>query len=269
MGRDQLCKGERVAKTMGKETRAVILDMTPASRLGRIAYFFDLSGEVMATSMNVRTQPYLARTQALAVVVDPLAMSAVRSSLTEEEVLKVIELDPSMIEDNKTNDPGFIIHRLVQVRGDGSAKLARLAVVVTKKDILSNTGIGSALAQETEPVESWLRRFGLRNELDLLSQHAREVRYLASGFEDDGEELLALIHWSIGLDGQRLKAWRWPSRGHTAPPTRDPWPSRDLKGRIPPSYRVGRRGLLGSFILAAVAGPVLLVIGLVYLSLFL
>jgi hypothetical protein len=269
-GRDQFRAGYRLAKTLGDRTRAVIFDMKPARSRGRIAYFFDLSGEVTGTSKKLRTQPYLARTPALAVVVDPLAMPAVVSSLTQEENMRVRNLDQSMAEDSKFGDPASIMQRFAQVRSDGTAKLERLAVIVTKKDILSTTGIGAPLAHKTEPVESWLRRLRLRNELEVLSQQAREVRYLASGFDDDGRDLLGLVQWVIGLDDQKVSTWHWPSRRRAASPVRHPWPARDLKGRIPPSYQLGRIELLSSSVLAAIAGPILLILGLAYLfSLFL
>jgi Double-GTPase 2 len=263
-GRAEFRNGYQLAKTLGEVTRAVVLEVAPPGRRGRLAYFFDLSGEVLAESQAVRRQPYLSRTRALAVVVDPLAMPEVLAGLTEEEKTRVPGLDNSDSERKQFIDPASIIHRITRVRSDEMPKLERVAVIVTKKDIMAETGIGAPLATNSEPVESWLERLRLRNQLDVLRQRAEEVRYLASGFDDDGSDLLDLLRWTIALDSGRRFRWRWLARRRAPTQVRRPWPARKLEDRIPPSYRLGRMGLLSGFTLAAIIAPACFLSGLAY-----
>jgi Double-GTPase 2 len=264
-GREEFRSGHRLAKTIGEETRAVILDLVPAAGRGEIAYFFDLSGEVMATSAQVHRQAYIPLTRALAVVIDPFAMPAILSSLTGEEKKRLSSIDRSIATNNESVDPALIIQRLAGVRSPELPKIERLAVIITKKDLIAEVGEGIALANGDETAETWLRRHRLRNELDILRQRADEVRYLASGFSDDGQELQKLVRWVIGLDDVR----RFPRIGVFAPRTaasvRRPWPMREYEGKIPSSYRIGRLTLLAGFAIASAAGSFVLLAGLLYI----
>ena len=113
-------------------------------------------------------------------------------------------------------------------------------------------------------MEAWLRRLTLRNELDVLTQRAKQVRYLASGFDDNGSELLALVRWSLGL-GDRARSRRWPVSRKPPPRVNPEQLQPKLDGRIPASYRWGWLSLLSGLVLAAIAGPAVVLSGMGYL----
>jgi hypothetical protein len=243
----ELDRGERLAKTGPELPAATMLDLTlPAAH--RILYLFDPAGELHTGATQVERLRYLDHGQALLFVIDPFALPELRPALTSAERELVEEATPTSDE-----DPSDTLQRLLaelRSRAD-QGRQRRIAVVVTKADVLRRTSVGEGLEADTR---AWLERVGLGNTIRTLDRTAGEVRYFASGLDSPPDELASLFGWAAGL----------PLDGVTPTPSEDRPEEerrRPVAGRppelIPLGHQVGRGALLTALV---VLGPVLTVL---------
>lgn len=73
----------------------------------------------------------------------------------------------------------------------------RVAVIVTKTDLLTRTEIGRGL--DDTDLREWLGRVGLGNTVRALDQVAAQVRYFASGLGTEPAGVADLLGWVTGL----------------------------------------------------------------------
>ncbi|GAA1557764.1 hypothetical protein GCM10009678_45950 [Actinomadura kijaniata] len=241
----EFAEGGRAAKTGPGLPLATMLDVElpePANARKvshRILYLFDPAGEHYTGATEVESLRYLDHGEALLFVVDPFALPRVRHALTAAE-RALAEAAGSSEE-----DPADTLQRVLnelRTRPD-QGRQQRVAVVVTKLDLLVRTGIGGGLAGDGD-LRGWLERVGLGNMVRVLDQVAGRVRYLGSGLDTDPDEIADLLCWVGGLSGERGLAGRSPDPGAEVPgtaPLRAPWPVRGRgDGRVPVGYQVGR-----------------------------
>jgi hypothetical protein len=255
----ELDRGERLAKTGPELPAATMLDLTlPAAH--RILYLFDPAGELHTGATRVERLRYLDHGEALLFVIDPFALPELRLALSSEERRLVDDATATSEE-----DPSDTLQRLLaELRSrDDQGRQRRIAVVVTKADVLRRTSAGDGLDGDAR---AWLEGLGLGNTIRTLERTAGEVRYFASGLDSPPAALAELFGWAAGLplDGQVDPSFDDRPAGEEL---REPWP---VSGRpaelIPAAHQVGRSALFTALI---VLGPlVMCVLGLsVYMRL--
>lgn len=248
-------RGGRLAKTGPELPLATMVDVELPGRARRILYLFDPAGEHYTGATEVESLRYLDHSEALLFVVDPFALPQLRRSLTGDEREFVDEAAASSEE-----DPADTLQRVLnelRSRPD-QGRQKRVAVVVTKTDLLLRTEIGRSLDPDADPRE-WLDRVGLGNTVRTLDQVAAQVRYFASGLETEPAAVADLLGWVTGLPAAGAPdAGRAPSDVPPEPPgtapLRAPWPVRGRDaGRVPAGYQVGRWAVLAGVSVLTVA----------------
>ena len=246
----ELDRGERLAKTGPELPVATMLDLTlPAAH--RILYLFDPAGELHTGATHVERLRYLDHGEALLFVIDPFALPELRLALSADERRLVDDATATSDE-----DPSDTLQRLLaELRSrDDQGRQRRVAVVVTKADVLRKTAVGAGL--DADP-RGWLERLGLGNTIRTLDRTAGEVRYFASGLDSPPAALAELFAWAAGLPlgGQLDPAF---DDRPTADELREPWP---IAGRppdqIPTGHQVGRSVLFAAL---GVLGPLIMIL---------
>lgn len=188
----ELDRGGRLAKTGPELPAATMLDVTlPAAH--RILYLFDPAGELHTGATHVERLRYLDHGEALLFVIDPFALPELRPALSAEERRRV-EATAATSEE----DPSDTFQRLLaDLRSrDDQGRQRRIAVVVTKADLLRETSAGRGVEAD---VRGWLEAVGLGNTVRTLERTAAEVRYFASGLDTPPAALAGLFGWAAGL----------------------------------------------------------------------
>ena len=246
----ELDRGERLAKTGPELPVATMLDLTlPAAH--RILYLFDPAGELHTGATHVERLRYLDHGEALLFVIDPFALPELRLALSTDERRLVEEAIATSDE-----DPADTLQRLLaELRSrDDQGRQRRIAVVVTKADVLRRTSAGRGLDGDAR---GWLEGLGLGNTIRTLERTAGEVRYFASGLDSPPSALAELFGWAAGLPLGATVDAAFDDRP-TTDELREPWP---VAGRpaeqIPSGHRFGRRALLASL---TVLGPVMMIL---------
>ncbi|MFD0535886.1 hypothetical protein ACFQY7_21180 [Actinomadura luteofluorescens] len=202
-------RGGRLAKTGPELPLATMVDVELPGRARRILYLFDPAGEHYTGATEVESLRYLEHSEALLFVVDPFALPQLRRSLTGDEREFVDEAAASSEE-----DPADTLQRVLnelRSRPD-QGRQKRVAVVVTKTDLLLRTEIGRGLDPGGDP-RDWLDRVGLGNTVRTLDQVAAQVRYFASGLGTEPAAVADLLGWVTGLPAAG------PPDGERPPPT--------------------------------------------------
>jgi hypothetical protein len=246
----------RVAKTGTALPTATMLDVSlpgPVIRGGdRILYLFDPSGEHYTGASRVEAMSYLAHGEAMLLVIDPFALPAVQEALTADE-RRDLEARGVVFSPEDPADTFQRVRNELAARADGGRQ-ERVAVVVTKADLLRRTAVGAGV----DDLPRWLEDVGLGNMARELARTAGEVRYLASGLPADVGAIAALMAWLTGLPLNGA-AERAAGGGEIrAEDPRRPWRRRggdpDL---LPVGYRVGRCTLCALSVLLPIAAVAL------------
>jgi hypothetical protein len=247
-------RGGRPAKTGPELPLATMVDVDLPGRARRILYLFDPAGEHYTGATEVESLRYLDHGEALLFVVDPFALPQVQRALTAEERHCVDEAAASSEE-----DPADTLQRVLnelRSRPDkGHQK--RVAVIVTKTDLLGGTEIGRLPAEPSEDdLRGWLGRAGLGNTVRALHQTAGEVRYFGSGLATDPCAVADLLVWVSGLPVEQRQpdAATEPGDLPGTAPLRAPWPVRGRDAsRVPAGYQAGRWAVLAGLSVLTVA----------------
>jgi hypothetical protein len=250
-------RGGRLAKTGPELPLATMVDVDLPGAGHRILYLFDPAGEHFTGATLVESLRYLDLGEALLFVMDPFALPQVRRTLTGDEHELVAQAVASSDED-PADTLQRVLNELRSRRDRGRQK--RVAVVVTKTDLLAHTIVGRHLTHpcSSEAVRVWLDGLGLGNTIRALDQLAVEVRYFGSGFGTDPAMVAELLGWVTGLpaDGAVVPAEASGDLPGTAP-LRAPW---DARGRdaalVPASYQAGRWAVLAGMSVLTVAALV-------------
>jgi len=246
----EFARGGQLAKTGPELPLATMLDVELPGKRRRILYLFDPAGELFTGAAQVESLRYLDHSEALVFVLDPFALPEIRRTLTEgERALPVATSD---------EDPSDTLQRVLndlRSRPD-RGRQRRVAVVVTKADLLARTAIGRDLYVDPR---AWLDSLGLGNTLRTLDQLAEEVRVFPSGLNTPPSHLAALVGWVAGLplasrDAAPAAA---PDLASVPPlrPLRDPWrPKGRGPGLVPVGHQAGRWAILAGMSLLTVSG---------------
>jgi hypothetical protein len=239
-----------------------MVDVELPGRARRILYLFDPAGEHYTGATEVESLRYLDHSEALLFVVDPFALPHLRRALTGDE-REFIDHAAVSSEEDPADTLQRVLNDLRSRPDQGRQK--RVAVVVTKTDLLVRTEIGRCLDEDTD-LREWLGRVGLGNTVRTLDQVAAQVRYFASGLATEPADVADLLGWVTGLgpaaasngDAPLTDA---PQEPPGTAPLRAPWPVRGRgAARVPAGYQVGRWAVLSgvsALTIATVTGAVL------------
>jgi hypothetical protein len=246
-------RGGQLAKTGPELPLATMVDVDlpgPRHRVHRILYLFDPAGEHFTGATQVESLRYLDHGEALLFVVDPFALPETRRALSDEESERVAKAAATSDE-----DPSDTLQRVLnelRSRPD-QGRQKRIAVVVTKADLLGQTAIGGSLCPAvpdgrpgaTPDVRAWLGELGMGNTIRTLDQVAGQVRYFASGLDTDPAAVAELLGWVTGLSLNGHTPRHAAEPDVPAAALRDPWTPRGrTAGQVPAGYHAGRWAIL-------------------------
>jgi hypothetical protein len=209
----------------------------------------------------VESLRYLDHGEALLFVLDPFALPQVRRTLTDRENDLLAD---ALGGERAGEDPADTLQRVLnelRSRPD-RGRQKRVAVVVTKADLLACTTIGRHLGDRDsgESVRAWLDGLGLGNTIRMLDHLATEVRYFGSGLDTEPAAVAEVLGWVVGLpvDAVTASAEAVPAdAGQEVPgmaPLRAPWKAAGRAAAlVPASYQAGRWAILGGMSLLTVA----------------
>ncbi|MFC4532311.1 TRAFAC clade GTPase domain-containing protein [Sphaerisporangium dianthi] len=187
----------KVSKTTTRAPSATMVDVTlPGSRTrsgNRILYLFDPSGEGFTGATQVEAMSYLAHGEAMLIVVDPFALPLVQHGLSDAE-RHALQRAGVVLSPEDPSDTFQRVRNELAARADGGRQ-KRVAVVVTKVDLLHATAVG----HDADRLPEWFDGVGLGNMVRDLARTAAEVRYLASGLPADEAAIAELLAWLIDL----------------------------------------------------------------------
>jgi hypothetical protein len=247
-------RGGRLAKTGPELPLATMVDVALPDSGHRILYLFDPAGEHFTGATLVESLRYLDHGEALLFVLDPFALPELRGTLTGGEH-DLVEQAAASSEEDPADTLQRVLNELRSRPDRGRQK--RVAVVVSKADLLARTVVGGRLREpcSSDAVRVWLDGLGLGNTIRTLDQLAAEVRYFGSGLETEPAKVAELLGWITGLP---VGAPAAPARPGAEPPgtapLRDPWVPRGRQpGLVPASYQAGRWAVLAGLSLLTVA----------------
>ncbi|TDB99113.1 hypothetical protein [Actinomadura sp. 7K534] len=253
-------RGGRLAKTGPELPLATMVDVELPGRARRILYLFDPAGEHYTGATEVESLRYLEHSEALLFVVDPFALPQLRGSLTGDE-RDLVDRSAASSEEDPADTLQRVLNELRSRPDQGHQK--RVAVVVTKTDLLARTEIGRFLTgagpDDEAGLREWLGDIGLGNTVRTLDQLAGQVRYFASGLATEPADVADLLGWVTGLapagaaNGVRPPDDAAQELPGTAP-LRAPWPVRGRgPDRVPLGYQAGRWAVLAGVSAVTVA----------------
>ncbi|TDC71905.1 hypothetical protein E1200_00640 [Actinomadura sp. GC306] len=256
----EFSRGGRLAKTGPELPLATMVDVELPGRARRILYLFDPAGEHYTGATEVESLRYLEHSEALLFVVDPFALPQLRGSLTGDE-REFVDRAAASSEEDPADTLQRVLNELRSRPDQGHQK--RVAVVVTKTDLLARTeigrGLGDAGPHDEAGLREWLGDIGLGNTVRTLDQLAGQVRYFASGLATEPADVADLLGWVTGLapagaaNGVRPPDDAAQELPGTAP-LRAPWPVRGRgPSRVPIGYQAGRWAVLAGVSAVTVA----------------
>jgi hypothetical protein len=240
-------RGGQLAKTGPELPLATMVDVEMPGLGRRLLYLYDPAGEHFTGATQVESLRYLDHGEALLFVVDPFALPEVRRTLSDDERERVAKAAATSEE-----DPADTLQRVLnelRSRPD-RGRQKRVAVVLTKADLIVQTTIGGTLGEfgpdvREWDVRAWLDGLGVGNTTRTLDQVAGQVRYFASGLDTDPTAVAELLGWVTGLtlNGHTPRHAEEPDVPATV--LREPWAPRGRPAEyVPASYQVGRGAIL-------------------------
>lgn len=281
----------KVSKTTTAAPSATMVDIAlPGARTrsgNRILYLFDPSGEGFTGATQVEAMSYLAQGEAMLIVVDPFALPLVQQGLSDAE-RQALESTGVVLSSEDPSDTFQRVRNELAARADGGRQ-KRVAVVVTKADLLRRTGVG----RDADRLPGWFDGVGLGNMIRDLARTAGEVRYLASGLPADEPAISRLLTWLTALPlagapvnglspkGSALSGQYDTDGGGdmgggdargggdadlSMADLRRPWsPSRGDEEKVPLTYRLFRWSIFGMSTVLSAAALILLALRLISL----
>lgn len=194
----------KTIKARDAPLRAYSLRVRPPSGTPRLLHVFDAPGELVAKSEHLRELRYIRAARTFLFTLDLLSIDAVWNSLGPEEQVNAWPL-------RSDASPDFVFGQLVEnIEGHGvqTAK-ARLAVALTKNDLVRDCPALASLGVESDDIRRWLdHTAGLDGLVRTMRRTFAEVRFfrtsswLTGGGVDDG--VLDLSGWILVKERLRV-----------------------------------------------------------------
>lgn len=172
-----------------------------AGRSQRLVHLFDTAGERFVDRDDTDALRYARAARTFVFVLDPMAVKAFWTTL---------EPPPGPLLDHtlgSTVDPEEVFARSVQAVAamDAPLKRSRLAVAISKTDLLAEHGLAPAHPGDSDSARTWLRQsLGLHSLVQAMELNFREVRFFHTAAVANGES---------GVDGSVTRFVEWCLRG--------------------------------------------------------
>jgi hypothetical protein len=216
--------GEATRPTPPEQPRAYSMYLTRRRARTRLIHLFDTAGEKFYDSEVLSELRYLGPSRTFLFVIDPLSIDQIWSRLDQPTATRLSAV-------RARRSPEFVFQQVLDnvERMAVDPKRARLAVVVSKADLLPGAGIPSP-EPDSAAVQQWLDDAGLDNLLRTIGHAFGEVRFFHTSamLSADGTAtgVAELVEWLLSAPAARL-----PRRGPRASSARR-------------EHRVGRRDVL-------------------------
>lgn len=203
-GLAQIAQDQRTVKTDWQLDPALTCQIGTGTK-GALLHVFDAAGERFRGAGGHDDLRYLDDGHTLLFVVDPFAVPRIREQIALQPRSDLI--DEHLPTDQRNPEDAYA-EVVTRVRDNGTAtKKQRLAVVVTKADVLAQVGV-TAPMQDAD-IKDWLYEGGLHNVILAAAREFREVRYF----------VVASIVATRGTDDYPASApflWALDTRGFSA-----------------------------------------------------
>lgn len=224
-GERVLAAGSRTAPTPpGREVRGLTVRVGASGRT-LLMQLFDAAGERFNRSATVEELAYLGRATTFVLAVDPLGIESVWRSLTTRERARLAgdrshTRDPELAYGAVRDEIRRQYRMLARRRGGRGLRQARLAVVVTRGDLVRGTAIAPG---ETDPRVWAERTLGLGNLLRDAEADFGEARVFLTSAVTDREgradpSLNALLRWTLAGEHDAFTAMLAASREEPGAP---------------------------------------------------
>jgi hypothetical protein len=165
-------------------------------------HLFDAAGEQYSNARYFDDLRFLEDGQALVYVLDPFSIDAVRDQVTGSN--PAVLAAAHVAEHNAEIAYGEVVNRL---RGAGiSLHSQRLAVVVSKADLLHAAGIG--VATRSDAIAKWLIEMGLYNLVTAAGREFRDVTFFTVASLDtatsQGHDPGLPLRWLLAAHGVKV-----------------------------------------------------------------
>jgi len=199
-----LVAGDPTRNTLTQAPRAYSLYVKPAAGARQLVHMFDPSGELFNDSDRLQELQYLRSARTFLFVVDPLWIDIVWDTLPRSE-------QDRLSARRATDSPSFIFQQTLRnIEEMGVApKQARLAVAVTKADLLDYGGAAGDLSAGSDTIAYWLESLGLDNMVRAMRHAFGDVRFfrttaMLSGAQVD-KSVENLVEWTLNTGRVRLR----------------------------------------------------------------
>jgi Double-GTPase 2 len=174
-----------------------------------VIHLFDTAGERFLDSERIRELLYMVESRTFLFVLDPLSIPRLWGALKTEERDRLAPMRAKA-------EPQFVFDQMLDnLRRMGvESRGARLAVAVTKSDVVAGTSVAAQMPPpDNESIISWLEDLEMDNLVRSVQKHFGQFRFfLTSSRLQDGEvgrQVADLTRWVVAPSGLRL---RLPSR---------------------------------------------------------
>ncbi len=203
-GREVVVAGQNTPKTSPGAGRVAISLRLREGQQSDLIHMFDAAGEDYSEAQKYEKLRFLDDSQGLAYVLDPFSIEAIREQLGSQQG------DLLMAAQAAENDPDLAYGEVISRLRDGGVSVSaqRLAVVVSKADLLRRAGLD--VPSESAAIEDWLVKAGLQNLVLAMGREFAEVRYFAVASLDVSaslpDEPSVPLRWLLAAHGVRLPA---------------------------------------------------------------
>lgn len=200
-GLQQIAADDRTVKTEWKLVPALTCQIGSGMK-GALLHTFDAAGERFRGADGHDDLRYLEDSHTLVFVVDPFAVPGIRALVSSQPQTDLLEEHLLGDPRNPQDAYGELVSR---VRDSGTdTKKQRLAVVVSKADVLTKVGVTPP--SESDAIKPWLHEAGLHNVVLSARQEFREVRYFCVASVETG-------HSPVGWTPSAPFLWAMAARG--------------------------------------------------------
>jgi Double-GTPase 2 len=173
-GLKQITCGQRTVKTEWQLEPALTCQIGSGIK-GALLHAFDAAGERFRGADGHDDLRYLDDGHTLVFVVDPFAVPGVRQVVGSQPRSDLLNEHLLSEPRNPEDAYGEVVSRVLA--SGTQIKKQRLAVVVSKADVLAKVGV--APPSESEAIKTWLHNAGLHNLVLAAGREFKEVRYFS------------------------------------------------------------------------------------------
>jgi hypothetical protein len=175
IGLDLIRRDQRTLKTEGRVVESALTCEIRAAKKGALLHAFDAAGERFHGADGHEDMRYLHSGHTLVFVADPFAIPGIRQLLASQPRTNLLQEHLADDARNPEESYGEVVSRIRNF--GGNTKKQRLAVVVTKADLLTQFSI--PVPTTSADIKQWLYDNGMHNMVLSVEREFKEVRFFA------------------------------------------------------------------------------------------